>query len=59
MFLAVEMIKVIISISLTMEYALLYHNGGNYYSLRNLSDFSLPIMKTMLNEVESYLGPKI
>lgn len=59
MFLAVEMFKVIISISLTMEKELLSHSEGDYYSLRNLSDFSLPIMKIVLSGVESYLGPKI
>ena len=60
-FLAIEMFKVIKDISPPIVNKLFDRNEGNNYNLRNLSEFSLPIVTTVLSGLEtlSYLGPKL
>lgn len=60
-FLANEIFKVIKGISPPMVNELFNPNVENIHNLRNISDFSLPIVKIVFSGLKAliYLGPKI
>ena len=60
-FLATKMFKVLKGISPPIVDEIFNRNEGNIHNLRNPSDFSLPIVKTVLSALKtlSHLGSKI
>ena len=60
-FLAIEMFKVLENSAPTNFYEIIQKNEQNIYYLRNTTEFKIPFVKTVYNELESlsHLGHKV